>query len=64
MKLKDALSVISGGTKICIYVGCVNIFSGKMSDITKEKWDKDIGIYMDCDVIRLNTVNDTITIAI
>ena len=64
MKLKDVLSVISGGTNICIFVGCINIFSGKMADVTKEKWNEDVGIYMDCDVIRLNTVNNAITIAV
>ena len=32
MKLHEVLSIIGGGTKIIIYVGCITIFSGKMAE--------------------------------
>lgn len=64
MKLHEALSVISGGTKIIIYVDCITIFSGKMAETTKEKWKEDVETYLDCEVIRLNVANDAITIAV
>lgn len=64
MKLHEVLSVISGGTKITIYADCVTIFSGKMAETTKEKWREDVETYLDCEVIRLNIVNDAITIAV
>ena len=64
MKLHEVLSVISGSTKITIYVGCINVFSGKMADVTKEKWKEDVETYLDCEVIRLNIVNNAITIAV
>ena len=64
MKLHEVLSVISGSTKITIYVGCINVFSGKMADIAKKKWDEDVGMYLDCEVIRLNVVDKAITIAV
>lgn len=64
MKLNDVLSVISGGTKICIYVGCIAIFRGKMADASKEFWDENVKMFMDCEVIRINTSNGYITIAV
>lgn len=35
MKLENVLNVISGGTKIRIYVGCIKIFEGKMCEVKK-----------------------------
>ena len=64
MKLRNILDVISGGTNIIIYVGCIKIFNGKMCEVSKTEWDEKIDIYMDCEVIRINTVNGAITIAI
>ena len=64
MKLKDVLSIISGSTKIRIFAGCIEIFYGKMAEVTKSEWDKNVGIYLECEVIRLNTVNGAITIAV
>lgn len=64
MKLYEVLSVISGSTKITIYVGCITIFSGKMAETTKEKWKEDIKTYLDCEVIRLNIANNGITISV
>jgi len=58
------LNVISGGTDIRIYVGCLSLFHGKMCNVKKDDWDERIGIYMDCEVIRLNTVDNAITIAV
>jgi hypothetical protein len=62
--LCEVLSVISGGTKITIYAGFTTIFSGKMTETTKEKWKEDVETYLDCEVIRLNIANDAITIAV
>lgn len=53
MKLHEVLSVISGGTKITIYADCTTIFSGKMAEVTKEKWKEDVETYLDCEVIDL-----------
>ena len=64
MKLHEVLSVISGGTKLVIYADCINVFSGKMADVTKEKWNKDIGTFLNEEVIRINIKNDSITIAV
>lgn len=64
MKLHEVLSVISGGTKLVIYADCANVFSGKMADIAKKKWDEDVGMYLDYEVIRLNVVDKAITIAV
>lgn len=67
MTLKDVLNVISGGTNIRIYVGCINAFSGKMADVSitcRDEWERNVGIYMDCEVIRLNVDNNAITIAV
>lgn len=64
MKLRDVLDVISGGTDIRIYVGCLSVFHGKMCDAKKSSWNEHVGIYMDCEVIRLNTVDGAITIAV
>ena len=64
MKLHEVLSVISGGTKIIIYVGCITIFSGKMAETTKEKWKEDVEMYLNCEVIRLNVKDNAITIAV
>jgi len=64
MTLKDVLAVISGGTNIVIYVGCITAFYGKMAETTKEYWKENIEMYMDCEVIRINSVNNAITIAV
>lgn len=64
MKLNNVLSVISGGTYIKIYVGCNNVFSGKMAEVNKAQWDKFMGEYLDCEVIRINTIDGAITIAV
>lgn len=64
MKLYEVLSVISGSTKITIYADCANVFSGKMAETTKEKWKEDVETYLDCEVIRLNVADNTITIAV
>lgn len=64
MKLENVLNVISGGTKICIYVGCVKIFEGKMCEAKKSWWKENVEIYNDCEVIRLNTIDNAITIAV
>lgn len=64
MKLHEVLSAISGGTKLVIYADCANVFSGKMAEVTKEKWNKDVGAFLDEEVIRLNVKDDAITIAV
>ena len=64
MKLHEVLSVINGSTKITIYVGCINIFSGKMAETTKEKWKEGVEMYLNCEVIRLNIADDAITITV
>ena len=35
-----------------------------MCEVSKTEWDEKMDIYMDCEVIRINTVNGAITIAI
>lgn len=64
MKLRDVLNVIGGGTDIRIYVGCLSVFHGKMCDVKKDTWNEHVGIYMDCEVIRLNAIDGAITIAV
>lgn len=64
MRLQDVLNVISGGTDIRIYAGCLSIFHGKMCNANKANWDEHVGIYMDCEVIRLNAIDGAITIAV
>lgn len=64
MKLRDVLNVIGGGTDIRIYAGCLSVFHGKMCDAKKASWNEHVGTYMDCEVIRLNTVDGAITIAV
>ena len=64
MKLENVLNVISGGTKIRIYVGCIKIFEGKMCEVKKTWWDENVKQFYGCEVIRLNTVDNVITIAV
>ena len=64
VKLKDLLEKIGGGTYIWIYVDNKEMFAGKMCAVSKSKWDKIMGEYMDRDIIRLNTTNGAITIAV
>ena len=64
VKLKDVLSVIGGHTHITIYVDNHEKFFGRMCDVNKYEWNKVMGQYMDRTIIRLNTRNGSITIAV
>lgn len=64
VKLNDVLSVISGGTRLIIYVDSKEMFFGTMANVNKYEWERVMGQYMDREVIRLNTHNDSITIAV
>lgn len=64
MKLNDVLSVISGGTYIIIYADLKEVFCGKMTHVNKKEWDKYMSDYVDREVIRINTMNGAITIAV
>lgn len=64
MKLYNILSVISGGTHIIIYDGCVEVFNGKMCEVSKTEWNEKMDRYMNNDIIRVNTINGAITIAV
>ncbi len=64
MKLWNILSVISGSTHIIIYDGCAEAFNGKMCEVSKTAWDKKMEKYMNCDIIRVNTIDGAITIAV
>jgi len=64
MKLWNILSVISGGTHIIIYDGCMEVFNGKMCEVSKTEWNEKVENYMNCDIIRVNTIDGAITIAV
>ena len=64
MKLWNILAVISGGTHIIIYVGCAEVFNGKMCEVSKTEWDEKMDKYMNEEIIRVNTINGAITIAV
>lgn len=64
MKLWNILSVISGGTHIIIYDGCMEVFNGKMCEVSKTEWNEKVEKYMNCDIIRVNTIDGAITIAV
>lgn len=64
MKLKDVLFVINSATRIKIYVGHDRLFSGWMTHVDKAKWDKYVGVYLDCEVTRLDVENETIIIKV
>jgi len=64
MKLYNILSVISGGTHIIIYDGCAEVFNGKMCEVSKTEWDEKMDRYMNNDIIRVNTIDGAITIAV
>lgn len=64
MKLWNILSVISGGTHIIIYDGYAEVFNGKMCEVSKTEWNEKVENYMNCDIIRVNTINGAITIAV
>lgn len=64
MKLYQILTVISGGTHIIIYSGCAEVFNGKMCEVSKTDWDEKMDIYMNEEVIRVNTIDGAITIAV
>ncbi len=64
MKLWNILSVISGGTHIIIYDGCTEVFNGKMCEVSKTEWNEKVEKYMNCDIIRVNTIDGAITIAV
>ena len=64
MKLYNILSVISGGTHIIIYDGCAEVFNGKMCEVSKTEWNEKMDRYMNNDIIRVNTIDGAITIAV
>ena len=64
MKLWNILAVISGGTHIIIYDGLAEVFNGKMCEVSKTEWDEKMDGYMNNDIIRVNTIDGAITIAI
>lgn len=63
MTLRNVLETISGGTKIKIHIDCNEVFSGCMSDITKEEFNNLIGENINNTVYRLNTMDGYLTIA-
>lgn len=64
MKLWNILAVISGGTHIIIYDGCAEVFNGNMCEVTKTAWEEKMDKYMNEDIIRVNTIDGAITIAV
>lgn len=62
--LRDILSVISGGTHIIIYADFVEVFNGKMCNVSKNEWENKMYTYMNREVIRVNTVDGAITICV
>lgn len=64
MKLWNILAVISGSTHIIIYDGCAEVFNGKMCEVTKTEWEEKMERYMDNEIIRVNTIDGAITIAV
>lgn len=64
MKLWEILAVISGGTHIIIYDGCAEVFNGKMCEVKKSVWKENMNERIIKDVIRVNTIDGAITIAV
>lgn len=64
MKLWEILAVISGGTHIIIYDGLAEVFNGKMCEVKKSVWKEVMDDRMCNDVIRVNTIDGAITIAV
>ena len=64
MKLWNILAVIGGDTRIIIYGGHKELFNGKMCEASKTEWDTKVGEYMNNEVIRVNTKDGVITIAV
>lgn len=64
MKLKDALLPYDEDTHIRIFSGPHPIFNGKKAETPKRTWNMRVHPYMDCTVLRMGTINNTITIII
>ena len=64
MRLLDILDVISGGTHIIIYAENTEVFNGKMCEVSGAEWVAKMGGYMNNKVIRVNTVDGAIAIAV
>lgn len=64
MKLRDVFSVIDGRIRVSIFVGGINTFAGRMEDAIKEERYDDVGMYLDCEVIKMNVISDILIIAV
>lgn len=64
MKLRDVLNVFRDDTYIYLYVGSVKSFVGHINEALEEDQFDNVGMYLDCDIVKMQVGNYRLFITI